>query len=201
VEHRVRWGDGSTARLDIERWVADPLSEELDLLAGVSGPVLDVGCGPGRHVAAVAERGVEALGIDVLPEALRAARSRGAAVLERSVFADVPRAGEWATILLLDGNVGIGGDPVALMRRVRELLSPKGCALIELEAPGVGLQRDDGRLETPHGRSLPFAWGRVGVDGIEALSRQSGFAVTDLRTAADRWFAELTVDRWVARSS
>ena len=192
AEHRVRWRDGSTAALDVGRWLADPPPEELDLLAEASGPVLDVGCGPGRHVAALGARGVEALGIDVLPEALRVARRRGADVLQRSAFGDVPRAGEWATVLLLDGNVGIGGDPVALLRRVRELLAPDGAVLVELEGPGVGLQRVEARLETPRGHSARFPWGRVGVDALDLLGEGTGFAVAGVRRAAGRWFAWLT---------
>jgi len=200
--HRVRWPDGSSAHLEVARWLADPTPEELDLLADVQAPVLDVGCGPGRHVAALLARGVEALGIDVLPAALDVARDRGAEVLERSVFGDVPRAGAWATVLLFDGNIGIGGDPVLLMRRVHELLAPRGSALVELEGRGTGVQRGDGRLETPHGRSSPFAWGRVGVDAVDVLAAQSGFTVTEVRSVAERWFARLAVapDTGVARA-
>src|SRR5207249_2951296 len=86
------------------------------------GPVLDIGCGPGRHVVALAEMGVPVLGIDVTADALAAARTRGALVLERSVFDRVPGAGRWGTALLLDGNLGIGGEPVMLLSRVASLL-------------------------------------------------------------------------------
>ncbi len=197
--HRVRWADGTTAPLPVARWLADASSEELDLLAGVTGPVLDVGCGPGRHVAALAGGGVDALGIDVLPQALRLARRRGAPVLERSVFGDVPRAGAWTTALLLDGNVGIGGDPVALLRRVRALLGARGAVLVELEGRGTGLQRASGRLETPAGHSSRFVWGRVGVDAVELLAAEAGFAVADARRVAGRWFARLAVAPATAR--
>ena len=37
----------------------------------------------------------------------------------------VPRAGRWRTALLLDGNIGIGGAPDALLRRAAELLAPR----------------------------------------------------------------------------
>ena len=69
-------------------------------------PVLDIGCGPGRHLAALAAAGREGLGLDLSPVAVRIARARGAEAILRSVFADVPRTGTWRTALLLDGNFG-----------------------------------------------------------------------------------------------
>ena len=45
--------------------------------AGIArGRVLDVGCGTGRFVAALAERGVDACGVDVSPEMLAVARRK-----------------------------------------------------------------------------------------------------------------------------
>jgi SAM-dependent methyltransferase len=72
-------------------------------------PVLDIGCGPGRHVHALARRGVLALGVDVSAGALALARARGAAVFEASIFAEVPHPGQWASALLLDGNADQAG--------------------------------------------------------------------------------------------
>src|SRR5680860_1287544 len=58
--------------------------------AGARYPaVLDVGCGPGRHVLACAERGMIALGLDAAA-AIEIALARGAPVLQRSIFASVP---------------------------------------------------------------------------------------------------------------
>ena len=77
----------------------------------MAGPVLDVGCGPGRLVLGLAQRGTVALGVDPAPAAVALARSRGAPVLQRSVFDPLPGQGRWRTVLLADGNIGIGGDP------------------------------------------------------------------------------------------
>ncbi|MDQ6797207.1 MAG: class I SAM-dependent methyltransferase, partial [Actinomycetota bacterium] len=62
------------------RWLGPADSEDERLLDRAVGPVLDIGCGPGRHLLALARRGVEATGIDVTPAAVRVARSRGASV-------------------------------------------------------------------------------------------------------------------------
>ena len=187
----VRWDDGTCVDLDVARWLAEPSDDELDLIAGATAPVLDVGCGPGRRVAALTRKGVDAAGIDVLPDAVRIGRRRGATVLKRSVFEPVPRAGEWATILLLDGNIGIGGDPIALLRRVRGLLRPGGRALVELEAPGIPLHTATARIESPAGHSTEFPWGRIGIDHLHSLTSATGFECAAMRSTGDRWFAWL----------
>ncbi|MFC5366513.1 class I SAM-dependent methyltransferase [Salinirubrum litoreum] len=43
----------------------------------LSGPVLDLGCGAGRHTLALQDRGVEVLATDVSPHAVQAASERG----------------------------------------------------------------------------------------------------------------------------
>lgn len=53
-----------------------------------------------------------AVGLDVTPGMVRLARTRGAPVLRGSVFEDL--TGGWGTVLLLDGNIGIGGGRVLL---------------------------------------------------------------------------------------
>ncbi|HWT94826.1 MAG TPA: methyltransferase domain-containing protein [Solirubrobacteraceae bacterium] len=194
VEHVLRWHDGSEATVKVARWIADPTPEELALLDRVRGPVLDVGCGPGRHVSELQRRGIPALGVDVLPEAVRFARARGARALQRSVFAPLPDTGRWRTALLLDGNVGIGGDPAALLRRIHALLGAGGIVLLEAEEHGIGLRCGTCRLETPAGSSTPFRWGRVGIDAVDTLAAACGFTVSDAWTVGGRWFAQLTAD-------
>ena len=85
---------------------------------------------------ALAERGVPALAIDITPYAVIAGPLTGALALQRDVFGHVPGAGRWATILLADGNIGIGGDPAALLRRAASLLMPGGAILVELGRRG-----------------------------------------------------------------
>ena len=85
------------------------------IVSRCSGPVIDVGCGPGRFVEALAARGLPVLGIDVSGASVGQTRARGASALRRNVFEPVPGEGRWQTLLLADGNVGIGGDPFALL--------------------------------------------------------------------------------------
>ena len=116
-------------------------------------------CGPGRHVRALAHRGVLAVGVDVSAAAVSLARSRGTLALRASVFDHIPGAGSWRSALLLDGNIGIGGSPTLLLRRIGSLLAPAGEVLTELAAPGTGVAIEIVRLE--HGATRSD-WFRLG---------------------------------------
>ncbi len=133
--------------MPLAAWTGAVTAADRGVVERLRGPVLDVGCGPGRHVAALQRRGVTALGIDVSPMAVLVARNRGAAAVLGSVFATVPAAGRWGEVLLLDGNVGIGGRPSRLLRRCAELACAGGRIVVELDPPGSPSARIQVRLE------------------------------------------------------
>lgn len=165
--------------------------EEAPLLRQIRGPVLDVGCGPGRHVATLASWGVPALGIDIAPVAVDAARGRGASALRRSVFDRIPGAGRWASALLLDGNVGIGGDPAALLARVASLLRPAGPILVEIAAPETPIRNLPVYLALAGQRGPHFDWTTVGVDRLPVVAARANLHVAHEWNAGGRWFATL----------
>jgi SAM-dependent methyltransferase len=188
---RVRSADGTLEPLPLDRWVGAADAADTEVLELAEPSVLDLGCGPGRHLAALRAGGKVALGVDLSPVAVRLARRRGAAAIPGDVFGDVPWAGRWRTALLMDGNVGIGGAPEALLRRTRELLAPGGAALVELDPPGAPTLCTRLRIEAPGVVSEWFRWARVGVDGIEPLAARAGLPVEDLRCPGGRWLARL----------
>lgn len=187
----ARHSDGTSRALPLDVWLRDASGADERLLARAVGPVLDVGCGPGRHVHALAVDGVIAVGVDVSPAALHLARARGATVLEASIFDRIPGVGEWRTALVLDGNIGIGGAPAALLRRIASLLSPGGTILVEVDPPGVGLEIVRMRLEDEHRESHWFDWARVGAEAIARPAREAGLRVTHSWEDEGRWFAAL----------
>jgi SAM-dependent methyltransferase len=182
---------GRTQRLPVERWLAAASAADERLLDRTEGPVLDVGCGPGRHVHALVLRGVLALGVDVSASAVRIANARGGVAVEGSIFDSVPGAGLWRSALLLDGNVGIGGRPAALLARVGALLAPGGCALVELGRPGGGVRTTQVRLERGASVGGWFAWATVAADAIDGPARDAGFHVDETWCDDGRWFARL----------
>jgi SAM-dependent methyltransferase len=186
--------DGTRFDLPLARWLGPLTDADEDVLRRARGPVLDIGCGPGRHVRALARRGVLALGVDISPTAVTLARQRGADAIEGSIFDHVVGAGRWQTALLLDGNVGIGGHPLRLLRRVHSLLAPDGMLLVELDPQRRGVARTRAHLEGSIGRSESFGWARVGNDVIGAIGERAGFSLAEGWSADGRNFAQLNVD-------
>jgi len=191
IEARIRIADGRLQRLPLRRWLAPVDAADRAVLVHAVAPVLDIGCGPGRHLAALAAAGHEGLGLDLSPVAVRLARARGAEAILRSVFADVPRAGTWGSALLLDGNIGIGGAPEALLARARELIAPGGVLLVETGPPSAPMRRVRVRLEAPGAISQWFGWATVGARAIAPLARAGGLAPRGTIAAGGRWFARL----------
>jgi len=190
IEH----ADGSRRPLSVDAWLHESLSDK-SILDRCTGPTLDIGSGPGRLTVALAERGIPALGIDITPYAVDMALSSGAMVMLRDVFDRVPGTGRWTTVLLADGNIGIGGDPAALLGRVAELLSPHGRAIVELEAPGTPLRLEQVRLCHDGAASAWFPWAYVGADQIAGVADDAGLGQVELWTVDDRWFASISGSR------
>jgi SAM-dependent methyltransferase len=180
------------APMDAGRWSADADATDLELLAGAAGPVLDIGCGPGRMIRAALDLGLSAAGVDVSPTAVRIATKAGLTVLNQSVFDTLPLAGGWGTALLLDGNIGIGGDPAALLARCAELLAGHGTLLVEVSPDADRDHAYEGTLEDEHGRrSDVFPWAEIGIVALRVRAESSGLRVTQDWVSDGRWFARL----------
>ncbi|MCO6010505.1 SAM-dependent methyltransferase [Actinoallomurus purpureus] len=185
---RIEHADGRREPLPVDQW-CDGRPGDDALLDRCAGPTLDVGSGPGRLTVALAERGLPALGIDVTPYAVEMTRAAGGLALLRDVFDHVPGAGRWETVLLADGNIGIGGDPPALLRRVEALLHRRGRAIVEL---GATTRTEWVRLRDARQVSDWFRWSHVARDAIGAYAEEAGLRVAEIWTEAGRWFADLT---------
>jgi SAM-dependent methyltransferase len=187
----VKLSDGTEIPLALDRYLGPADATDQRLLRALNGPVLDVGCGPGRHLHALAKRGVFALGVDLSPVAVGLARDGGANAIVGSIFDELPGAGTWRTALLLDGNVGIGGAPARLLRRVGGLLTHNGDVVVELDPPSVETATLMARLETPNATSGWFNWARVAATDIDQLASAAGFSLRAQEQHSDRWFAWL----------
>ena len=164
---------------------------DAELLARCHGSTLDVGCGPGRLAAALAGRWVPTLGIDISPEAVRQTRGRGAEAELACILTSDLAPRRWRHILLIDGNIGIGGDPHRLLARCGALLEPGGDILVEFAPPGTGSWTGSVNLGYRGSVSSPFAWAVVGADDLASLAEATAMSVLDAWTDADRWFARL----------
>ncbi|MFD6432584.1 class I SAM-dependent methyltransferase [Streptomyces venezuelae] len=202
----LRRTDGWLLPLDVERWCARADATDLDVVERCEGAVLDIGCGPGRLVAALAARGRHALGIDVSRAAVAHTARLGGQALHRSVFEPLPGEGRWGTALLLDGNIGIGGDPSALLGRTEELLAPGGLLIAETASVDIDERVDvrlvpaaevhglhegtyEGAYENMHER--PFPWARLGTPALVRRAGRAGWRITGQWTADGRSFVAL----------
>jgi SAM-dependent methyltransferase len=189
-----RLGGESASTMDVARWNADADDVDLTLLLSVTGPVLDIGCGPGRMVRAAMDLGLVVLGVDVSPTAIEIATEAGLTVLERSVFDALPIEGTWQTALLVDGNIGIGGDVRAMLLRCRELLSATGEIVVELHDD---IDRDStytGTLVDARGHeSANFPWAEIGLRPMIAVAHDVGLTLAQAWQLGGRSFCRLSV--------
>ncbi len=190
----IRHGDGRVRRLPVRSWLGGRHADtrfDRAVIGLCNGPTIDLGCGPGRLVAHLVKRGVPALGVDQSATAVELARRSGAPVLRRDVFDPLPGTGRWHTVLLADGNVGLGGDPWRVLRRAAELLCCGGRCVAEFDAAISGVEAGWVRLESSRTIGPWFPWASVGIDCVARLAEDVGLAVTAIHPIGTRVVASL----------
>lgn len=132
-----------------------------------------------------------ALGVDLSATAVKLARTSGAPALRRDVFEPLPGTGRWQTVLLADGNVGLGGDPIRVLRRAAELLCSGGRCVAEFDSGISGIDVGWVRLESSRTIGPWFRWASVGIDYVPTLAAQVGLAVSGVYPIGRRVVASL----------
>jgi len=185
----LRHDDGSVDRLPVHSWLGGRNADtrfDRAVVGLCDGPTIDLGCGPGRLVAHLVQRGVPALGVDQSATAVALARRNGAPALRRDVFDPLPGTGRWHNVLLADGNVGLGGDPSRILRRAGELLRQGGRCLAEFDSAIDGIHSGWVRLESSRAIGPWFRWASVGIDCAARLADDAGFAVAAIHPIGRR---------------
>lgn len=181
---------GVEIRLDVVRYCGAPSRSERRFLDRLTGPLLDVGCGPGRAAAYLRQRGVPALGLDANAGLVDLARTNGAWCVHQSMFDPVPFEGRWHEVLLFDGNIGIGGDPAKLLERLRHIVTIGGHALLEVERLGPSRQMI---VREHHAEEIgaPFPWATVSIMSLDVLIAGSGWRCAHVHEIDERLVVEL----------
>lgn len=171
----------------MSRWLGAPdvaahdrLADELVMNECSGATTLDLGCGPGRFTAALQHRGSSALGVDASAVAVALTRQRGGTAMRRDLFGSLPAQGFWDRVLLADGNIGIGGDPVRTLRRAAELLAPGGRVIVEIDHLDTGAEsvsHEFVRWESHHAEGPWFRWARLGAVALSAVATAAGLEV------------------------
>jgi SAM-dependent methyltransferase len=141
--------------------------------------VLDVGCGSGRFLALFAGAGWRTVGVEMSPRLAAFARDQMGLDVTQEDFLGAPLEGSFDLILMFH-VIEHFVDPVAAVRRARELLAPGGAVFVE----------------TPNWESIGARWrGRrwshyippehllyLGPRSMEALARTCGLSTALCRT-------------------
>jgi 2-polyprenyl-3-methyl-5-hydroxy-6-metoxy-1,4-benzoquinol methylase len=140
----------------VEQWVRS-----------TGGPVLDLACGTGRMALRLAAQGHQVTGVDVVPEMIARARQKAA---ERGVSVEWVVADarafhlqkQFPCVCILMNAFQFfltRADQEAMLKCVREHLTPEGCFLFETRNPSprnlLELRHPDGeKYTTPDGEQL-----------------------------------------------
>ena len=94
------------------------------------GRVLDIGCGAGRMMLYLKEKGLEVMGIDISPLAIEVCKKRGLKNVRVLPLTQVNSSLGWFdTILMFGGNFGLFGNPQRakrLLTRFHRMTSDQG---------------------------------------------------------------------------
>ncbi len=182
---------GPSLDLDLARWCGEADPVDLMVVARCEPPVVDLGCGPGRMLVALNQSGRPALGIDMSAVAVATSLSRGALALHRKVADRLPAEGRWGTVLLIDSNVGMGGDLEGLLRRCCDLVGAGGLIICEVD-PSPDRHEVQQVVMTGAGvTSTPLPWGRFGARTLARIAARLDLLVVEEWSADDRVFVTL----------
>lgn len=135
IHMEVRDGDCSLGPfpLALRPYAPDRVGRtEATVLEHLAGPVLDIGCGTGRHLRYLQRLGQTCTGIDVSPRCVEIARRFGASDARVCpVMSYTTSRGALGAAIVMGGSLGIGGSVEATRR------------MIEHVAPFI---REDGKL-------------------------------------------------------
>jgi ArsR family transcriptional regulator len=150
------------------------------------GPIADLGCGPGAHALALAQRGYDVVGIDGSPRMVKVARARAVQdevhatfdvhdVSEPLHFADASLGGVLAILVLQHLR-----HPAAFVTEIRRCLRPGGHLLIVAPGRGGALpQHPYWRLRAAFYQRVPGLVRFYDTDSLPRLIEEQGLTVIE----------------------
>ncbi len=114
-----------------------------------TGKILDVGAGAGSHALYLQQNNKEVYANEISPAACDVMRQRGVKNIIQQDFYQLPEDVKYDTILMLMNGIGIAGDTVNLEKfftKVKQLLNPGGCLIVDSSDIRYLFEDDDGSL-------------------------------------------------------
>ncbi len=113
------------------------------------GRILDVGAGAGSHALYLQQNNKEVYANEISPAACDVMRQRGVKNIMQQDFYQLPDDKKYDTILMLMNGIGIAGDTGNLehfFTKVKQLLNPGGCLIVDSSDIRYLFEEDDGSL-------------------------------------------------------
>jgi 2-polyprenyl-3-methyl-5-hydroxy-6-metoxy-1,4-benzoquinol methylase len=179
----VRGGSIESRRVATDRAVVEAV------LARRPQRVLDVGCGEGWLVRALAEHGINCEGLDGSPVLVDAARAAGTGTFHLCSYADLAadphQVGTGFDVVVANFAL-LDADLVLLLQALRSLLVERGSLIIQTVHPWTagGRYEDGWRLEEFRafgGQWHPMPWFFRTLESWARVLREAGYALADLR--------------------
>jgi hypothetical protein len=123
--------------------------------------------------------------------AVNMSMARGGPALRRRIDEVLPAEGRWGTALLMDSNVGMGGDVAVLLARCMQLVMPGGLIICEVDESPERHEVHHVVLRTQHAFSHPLAWAQIGTVALIEVARSLDLVLMEEWTAGGRAFVAL----------
>jgi SAM-dependent methyltransferase len=182
-------------------------------LEEAQGRILDVGAGSGCHSVALQKLGKAAVAIDISPLSVEVMKRRGLDARQINLF-DETFNEKFDTVLMLMNGTGIVGtldNMPAFFERMKQLLTPDGCILIDSSDLRYLYEEEDGslmidladdyygqldyRMEYKNILGEPFDWLYVDFETLAIYAAESGFTAELLEEGEHYdYLAKLTIN-------
>ncbi len=168
---------------------------EIELLKYAKGKILDVGCGAGRAMRYLLQKGLEVVGFDIDEILIDLCKEQGLQNVYHESYEKMEKFGTFGTIILLNRNLGIAGNLKGLKRlldKCYECCNPGGLLIfdsleIRLEEPDRtrGYMEKKLRMKYNEIYGKWFPWIHIGGEVMEALIMKSGWKREEIIRSGD----------------